>query len=160
MILLLLLCQLILRRSIAYVDNSTGHMIVPDFLLLAVVIAGLGRGVLWGVVTGFLLGLVQDSFAPVNFGVNAFSKVLIGFISGLIGGRVFLHTGTIVFFLIAGLKLLNDSFAVGFGSLKGYEGLASQLLIYTPASALYTSILGLLLLWISSILKRGTYRLW
>jgi rod shape-determining protein MreD len=156
LILLMLLCQLILRQRISFISGSSGQMITPDFLLLSVIFAGLGRGVLWGVVTGFVVGLIQDSFAPMHFGVNAFSKVIAGFISGRIGGRVFLHTATIVFLLIVGLKFLNDLLVSLFSHPNGFEGLISKLLIFIPGSSLYTSVVGLVLLWVLMYLRRGS----
>ncbi|MFQ6102765.1 MAG: rod shape-determining protein MreD [Candidatus Glassbacteria bacterium] len=148
LIFLLLLCQLVIRRKISYVNGSTGQVLGPDFLLLSVVFAGLGRGVVWGVVTGFFIGLVQDSFAPMYFGMNALIKVMAGFVSGRVGARVFLHTSSIVFFLIVGLKYLNDLLCFMFGYMDGYRNPASQLLFFSPGSALYTSITGLILFWI------------
>ncbi|GEM_PF-743643 len=153
---ILLLLHLVLRPGVSYVNASSGQIIAPDFILLAVIFAGLGRGVLWGVVMGFFLGLAQDSFVPMYFGINAFSKVVAGFVAGRIGGRVFLHTGTIVFLLILGLKYMNDAIVVLFKYFDGFESLVSQFAIYSPGSSLYTSVLGLLLLYITIFLGTGS----
>ena len=156
LILLLLFCQLVIRPKMSYINGGTGMVIGPDFLLLAVVFAGLGRGVSWGVITGFLVGLIQDSFAPVYFGLNGLIKVIVGFISGKVGAWVFLHTVSIVFLLIIGLKYLNDVFVLLFDYLHGHGGRASQLLLYSPGSALYTSIAGLVFLRIMIFMNTRT----
>lgn len=146
LIVLLLLFHLVIRQRISYVEGKTGNVIAPDFLLLSVVFAGLGRGVIWGVVGGFLLGVVQDSFAPMFFGVNAFVKVLIGFVSGRIGTRMFLHTVPVVFLIIVSLKYMNDILVTLHAYVNGQAGLAERLLIFSPGSSLYTAACGLVLL--------------
>ena len=153
---LLLLLQLVVRPAVSYVNPYTGQLIAPDFILLAVIFAGLGRGVLWGVVMGFLFGIAQDSFVPMYFGVNALSKVVAAFVAGRTGGRVFLNTGTVVFLLILGLKYLNDVIVMMFKYLDGFETLISQFAIYSPGSSLYTAVLGLLFLYVTILLRAGS----
>ncbi len=146
LIVLLLFFHLVLRQRISYVDGSTGQVIAPDFILLSVIFAGLGRGVIWGVVGGFLLGVVQDSFVPVFFGVNAFVKVIVGFVSGRIGTRMFLHTLPVVFLIIVALKYMNDILVTVHAYLLGQGGLVPRLLFYSPGSSLYTAACGLAVL--------------
>lgn len=157
-VLLLLFCHLVVRQRVSYIHDSSGKMIGPDFALLSVMFAGLGRGGVWGIVTGFVLGVVEDSFRPPSFGVNAFVNVIVGFISGLAGERVFHHTLSIMFLLIMGLKYVSDLLLSLHNWAEGQGGLASQLLVYSPLSALFTSAAGILILIGVSFLEEGRLR--
>lgn len=97
-------------------------------------------------ITGFLLGIVEDSFRPLSFGVNAFVNVLVGFVAGLVGERVFHHTLAIMFLLITGLKYASDLLLALYGWTEGQGGLSSQFLIFSPLSSIFTAAAGLLFL--------------
>ncbi len=63
--------------------------ISPDLLLLMVVSISFLKGSRMGVFMGFLAGLLQDLLTGTFFGVNIFSKMLIGYIGGIFSNRVF-----------------------------------------------------------------------
>lgn len=55
----------------------------PDFLLIFVVFAALRHGALAGTFWGFLVGLTQDVYAPVEWlGAGALSLCIVGFLVG------------------------------------------------------------------------------
>ena len=63
--------------------------ISPDLMLLLVVSMSFLQGSRMGVFMGFLAGLLQDLVTGTFFGVNIFSKMLIGYIGGIFSNRVF-----------------------------------------------------------------------
>ena len=63
--------------------------ISPDLLLLMVVSISFLRGSRMGVFLGFLAGMLQDLVTGTFFGMNIFSKMLIGYVCGIFSNRVF-----------------------------------------------------------------------
>ncbi|MFC1715172.1 rod shape-determining protein MreD [Candidatus Poribacteria bacterium] len=62
----------------------------PDLLLALVVSAALLRGPLYGGTVGFISGLLYDLFsADGRLGIQAFSRVVIGYGIGFIRGRLY-----------------------------------------------------------------------
>ncbi len=61
----------------------------PDLPLALVVSAALFRGPLYGEVVGFTSGLFYDLFSDGRLGVQAFSRVVIGYGIGFIRGRLY-----------------------------------------------------------------------
>ncbi|PIE34819.1 rod shape-determining protein MreD [candidate division KSB3 bacterium] len=61
----------------------------PDLILVIVVYLGLVKGSDVGSLGGFCSGLVLDSYSGMHFGVNALSKTVLGFVSGIIGKRLY-----------------------------------------------------------------------
>lgn len=60
----------------------------PDMILLVSVYAGLTGGKNRGVAVGAISGLIQDSMSVGIFGINTFSKGLIGYILGNIRDKI------------------------------------------------------------------------
>jgi rod shape-determining protein MreD len=54
----------------------------PDLVVLIVIFAGFQYGATYGILTGFLLGALQDSFSPHPVGISAFADTIVGFLSG------------------------------------------------------------------------------
>ncbi len=54
----------------------------PDLLLLVVIFTGLRFGTTYGILTGFLIGILSDSFGPHPVGISAFANTIIGFLAG------------------------------------------------------------------------------
>jgi len=61
----------------------------PNLLILFVVHAGLRWQSRWGAPAAFMLGLIQDSFSGIYFGLNGFSFLLIFFILDRIADRLY-----------------------------------------------------------------------
>ena len=56
----------------------------PDIVLLAVLYIGYRYGVIAGILSGFILGVVQDSMSPLPLGISSLANSIIGFASGQI----------------------------------------------------------------------------
>jgi len=56
----------------------------PDLILLFTLYMGYRFGAIQGTVTGFLLGIVQDSISPNPIGISALANCIVGFFAGQI----------------------------------------------------------------------------
>ena len=56
----------------------------PDLILLLIVYTGFYYGAIPGTLTGFVLGIFQDSLSPNPIGMTSLANCLIGFIAGQI----------------------------------------------------------------------------
>ena len=54
----------------------------PDLILLVVIFIGFRYGSTNGIIAGFILGALQDSFSPHPVGISAFADTIVGFLSG------------------------------------------------------------------------------
>ena len=61
----------------------------PDVLLLLVVFNAMFRGPVFGGVTGFFVGLVEDLFFGRFIGLNALAKCVVGAFTGLLTRSIF-----------------------------------------------------------------------
>ena len=73
----------------AFLPLISYHGIGPDLLLLLVVSFSFLRGVRPGIFMGFLVGLLQDLATGTFFGMDIFSKMLVGACCGAFSNRVF-----------------------------------------------------------------------
>jgi rod shape-determining protein MreD len=62
--------------------------VAPDIPLIIVVLLALRRGPEFGCLAGFAAGLLQDTAGGGLLGVQAFTKAVIGFAIGALGGRL------------------------------------------------------------------------
>ncbi len=75
--------------QISLLPLAAYHGISVDLLLLITVSFSFLRGGHLGVLMGFLLGLLQDLATGTFFGMNIFSKMVIGYFCGSFSNRVF-----------------------------------------------------------------------
>jgi len=115
-----------------------------DLGIFILVYIGLAQGPAQGAIFGFLIGLLLDIFTPEKLGLGALIKSLVGFTVGNFKDHLFLESsyskGAIVF-----LSLLLNDLLYHFLS-EGVTIFAFQtILYYSLPSALYTSVIGILL---------------
>lgn len=118
-------------------NNLTLWGIKPDLLLVIVIIYGLFRGSVPGAQLGFVYGLVEDLLLGHFVGLNAASKMLIGYGMGFGEKRFFkdnifvpvftVFTGTIVFLF---LYLSLYSLVSGISHLTAFRQMAIPLAMY------------------------------
>ena len=61
----------------------------PDLLLIATLFFGFQFGIRGGIEVGIICGTSKDLLSVTTFGVNAFSFLFVGFLSGLLKDKVF-----------------------------------------------------------------------
>ena len=94
--------------------------IKPDVLLVITVSAGLLCGKETGVGIGFFGGLLQDLLSGNVFGLNTFTKMVIGYLAGMAERKVFKEN---IFLPVAAMmiaSLLNGLMVHIFIYLRGY----------------------------------------
>ncbi len=117
---------------------------MPDLMLIAVVFTGLFRGPLYASSLGFIFGLLEDLFMGRLIGVNALSKMLIGYLAGMGKGHVFKENPFVPLIAVFSMTIANE---LAIWVLTQLAGTASQInsgffLMVVPV-AVYNSILGL-----------------
>jgi rod shape-determining protein MreD len=56
----------------------------PDLILLFTIFIGYRYGVIYGTLTGFILGIFQDSIGPGTMGFSPLANCIVGFLAGQI----------------------------------------------------------------------------
>jgi len=114
----------------------------PDFLLIFVVFAALRHGALAGTFWGFLVGLTQDVYAPVEWlGAGALSLCIVGFLVGQLEEK-FLNLNLVTKVLALGVSFfVND--AIYYMSIElDQEQMGTIFLRQSLPEGLYTMLLG------------------
>jgi rod shape-determining protein MreD len=83
--------------------------VAPDFILITVIAISLQKGKAWGVIAGFLGGVLFDSFGTGMLGLSSLTKTIAAFIAGVfVGERLARSFGAIAGFLFIVL-LIHDT---------------------------------------------------
>jgi rod shape-determining protein MreD len=135
--------------------------VAPDIPLIVVVLLALRRGPEFGCASGFVAGVLQDAASGGLLGVQAFTKALIGFTIGALGGRLRVSQPLVQ---VPGLVLLTIAEGLArFALLKLFHFPAPFLEVMTYVvlpQALYNGFLGaalvLALTWAESMRERTT----
>ncbi|HZE19583.1 MAG TPA: rod shape-determining protein MreD [Candidatus Angelobacter sp.] len=140
----LLIIVLILQGTI--VNRIAIAGVRPDLLVAFVVYFAWMRGPVPGVACAFTVGLLQDLDAPGPLGLNALAKTIVAFLVAKAGFRVHRSNLGVRFFFFLFAMLVHD--VIYFGIYTGGElgAFAKQFLFVAIPSALYTTIVVLLLL--------------
>jgi rod shape-determining protein MreD len=131
--LIVFLCAMIVQTTLLQFLTVAG--VKPDLVLVIVIYLGLIEGPNLGCLSGFSLGLFEDAYSGISLGgVNALSKTIVGFLSGLLGKRLYTQSlfahmicvgvGTVLDVL---LSLSLHGFHPGWKSLLFYESLYNML---------------------------------
>lgn len=83
----LLLVSLILQSTL--LPRLSFYGIHGDLLLIVVILSSLLMGRHHGAVVGFAAGLLQDLSSGTFFGLNTFSKMILGYVFGLVEEQIF-----------------------------------------------------------------------
>lgn len=117
--------------------------VTPDIPLILAVLLGLRLGPEGGCLIGFSAGLLQDVLGGGLLGAQALTKALVGFVAGLLGGRLWVSnpvvqvSGLVVLTLAEGLLRYSVLRLVHFPAELG--GLMLQVIL---PQALYNGFLG------------------
>lgn len=111
--------------QISVIPSYLADPFQPNFFIIFVVHAGLRWPARWGIPVVFLLGLVQDTFSGIYFGLNGFSYLLVFFVLNLIAHRLYTDSRL--------LMLLATFFATLASSLANL----CLLFIFSEASGIY-----------------------
>lgn len=130
----------------------------PDFLLIVVVIYGFIEGPVVGSVCGFFAGLLQDMLLMTTLGLNALSKTILGYLSGMIEQNLFSENFVMPMLAIFAATLLNESIVIALRVTLGesISPVVAGRSIVVPA-AIYNAVLaGLSYPLLARLLRRET----
>lgn len=105
----------------------------PNVLLIFVVYFGFRSGLRFGAPCSFLLGLIQDSFSGIYFGLNAFSYLLIFTLYHEVAAR--LYTGSRTLLVLGTLLAIVINASIQF----------LLLLLFSTSDGAFSSIFGAIL---------------
>lgn len=118
--------------------------VVPDLVLLVVVFIALLRGQFEATILGFLVGLCQDAYAPLDLGLNALANALVGFAVGVGRGGIMADAVQVQVAALVAAVLVHDLiYFVGSGATSVGD-VPYLMLRFGLGRALYTGALGLL----------------
>lgn len=120
--------------------------VLPDFLVVAVLLAAVRVRPGVAALVGFAVGLLADALTPATLGVGAFSLAVIGFAASWLkavffSDNVVLHA----FFFFTG-KWAFDILFVLMSRRGGFLEVVSQVGLWSPLAAALTALAGLLVL--------------
>lgn len=134
----------------AYFGLPSG--IRPDFILIMVIYFGVSRGPLEGEVIGFISGLLEDAFGGGGLGINALTKTIIGFLSGIIKKDVYFEN-IISQGAIISMATLIDTFLRSL--IRVAISTRAQIEISTlPLRAFYNTLTGIIIFQVLLMIKR------
>ncbi|MCQ9206495.1 MAG: rod shape-determining protein MreD [Omnitrophica bacterium] len=112
----------------------------PELLLIATIFFAFNFGPVGGLEVGFASGVLKDTFSTTAFGVNAFSFLLVGLLSGFLKNRLFKENFILQFLTVnAGVYLasgiyflylkeaLSCEIGIGLWKASAYKGLYTGL---------------------------------
>jgi len=136
------LVLLLLQLSLSNLLSIYG--IKPDFILIFVVYISLRYGRLWGCISGFFMGFIQDSFLAIFIGLNALCKAFVGFLVSIIPWRITGTSSTDGLVILFFAALIHDFLYNWIYSFGSGSGILFVLLRYALPGAIYTTLIGLI----------------
>ncbi|MFH1562112.1 MAG: rod shape-determining protein MreD [Nitrospirota bacterium] len=133
-------------------DILTVYEIRPDLLFVVIVIFSFKHSTFESGLIGFIAGILQDSSSGINFGINAFTKLIIGLITSNIKkvyaeNLISISLSIFVFTLIQSLLIFAlQSISI----ISGISTINRCLLV-----ALYNTLLGILIFPLIRKVKTG-----
>jgi len=115
----------------------------PDIVLLAVIFIGYRYGVIPGILSGFLLGIIQDSMSPMPLGISSMANSIIGFISGQISQFKLAYNARVLASII--LILIQGCIFYLLYQIQSEATFGYLLLTRIFPNTIYTFIIGLLI---------------
>ena len=125
-----------------------------DVALLFLPYFAIARGATFGMVAGFLLGVLVDATNPQWMGASTLGYVVVGFFAGSFGQTIYVDRTRAQAIVVAGSVIIFDAIygllTVGFASPIG------QRISYSLGSALLTGVAAAFLSWSRKFLRART----
>jgi rod shape-determining protein MreD len=138
---------LIIPFQASLIDRMSLGGIKPDLALAVLFIIGLVTGPTEAALAGIAIGLVQDIGSASLIGFSGMTRGLEGLAAGLLGSRVLDFSSPVIVLFLAAFSLAEGILVFLFMQITyGDVPFLSMLVGRILPQALYTSILGLLLL--------------
>lgn len=120
--------------------------LLPDFISMVIGLTALSLGTGSGIQAGVMAGFLADSYHPSTMGLFTLSGAVSGYWAGSLRERIYKDQLPSQLLIVALLSLVRQLFEYWGRSGGGWGGYFTVLIRYGLGSALYTVMLGLLLL--------------
>lgn len=144
----LILIILILHNTVFKFFAISG--IRPDLPLLITLFAAFKYGSMEGQITGFAAGLGMDIFSSHLFGVNAFTKTLVGFVSGAFRKKIYSENALVILVYIFIASFFNGIIFLILNKIFQPQGLAfwDYIIKVLLIEIIYNCVVGVILFYI------------
>lgn len=136
---ILIIVTYVLQTSV--VSYFRIFQVQPDLMLILVLSYAFFKGPRSGATTGFFGGLIEDLVSLRGFGINALSRTIVGYLSGLLEKTVFVGNIYLFILVVVAMTLVNQLVYMGLIFIVGYT-VPFTLVLWRFAlpSALYTGL--------------------
>jgi len=129
----------------------------PDFALLVLMLLASRGNTVTSIMYGFIIGFLQDVYSPEFLGANAFAMSLMGFILGEFRERLAVENTGVKFVSTFVAILVHDTVYLSLYSRFEFSVTWTLFVRMSLACALYTAVLGVVLVGIWHWLERGGF---
>ena len=127
-----------------WLDFVSVSALKPDLILLIITVIALREGPILATLLGFSIGLLQDTYAPADFGLNALLKCTAGFAVGHGRSRVVSDNIQVQVALVFFTVLLHDLLYYAITDAISLVEVPYFWIRYGIGRAIYTGLLGAL----------------
>ena len=138
----ILLLGLAFVLQTTWLDFISVSALKPDLILLIITIIALREGPILATLLGFSIGLLQDAYAPADFGLNALLKCTAGFAVGHGRSRVVSDNLQVQVALVFFTVLLHDLLYHAITNAISLIDVPYFWIRYGLGRAIYTGLLG------------------
>ena len=138
----ILLLGLAFVLQTTWLDFISVSALKPDLILLIITIIALREGPILATLLGFSIGLLQDAYAPADFGLNALLKCTAGFAVGHGHSRVVSDNLQVQVALVFFTVLLHDLLYCAITNAISLIDVPYFWIRYGLGRAIYTGLLG------------------
>tara|TARA_Y100001978_G_scaffold57199_1_gene51486 strand:+ start:6246 stop:6728 length:483 start_codon:yes stop_codon:yes gene_type:complete len=138
----ILLLGLAFVLQTTWLDFISVSALKPDLILLIITIIALREGPILATLLGFSIGLLQDAYAPADFGLNALLKCTAGFAVGHGRSRVVSDNLQVQVALVFFTVLLHDLLYYAITNAISLIDVPYFWIRYGLGRAIYTGLLG------------------
>lgn len=126
-------------------DELTFYGVKPDLLLVLVIIYAFFRGSVRGAKLGFVFGIAEDLLMGRFVGLNAASKMLIGYLIGWGERRFYKDNLLVPIIIVFGGTIVSHFLYLAFFTVVSGKGQMLAFKQFTLPLALYNTVMGLLI---------------
>ena len=138
----ILLLGLAFVLQTTWLDFISISALKPDLILLIITIIALREGPILATLLGFSIGLLQDAYAPADFGLNTLLKCTAGFAVGHGRSRVVSDNLQVQVALVFFTVLLHDLLYYAITNAISLIDVPYFWIRYGLGRAIYTGLLG------------------
>ena len=138
----ILLLGLAFVLQTTWLDFISVSALKPDLILLIITIIALREGPILATLLGFSIGLLQDAYAPADFGLNTLLKCTAGFAVGHGRSRVVSDNLQVQVALVFFTVLLHDLLYYAITNAISLIDVPYFWIRYGLGRAIYTGLLG------------------